>query len=71
VLPLLELFLSEVAVHHRVAMLVDAIDEVLASHADHATFPVLQVALVEVVPLLDSLVSSTYAPAVVRRFWQR
>ena len=33
VLPLLQLLLPEVVAHHRVAM--------LASHADHAAFPVL------------------------------
>ena len=39
-LPLLQLLLSEVAANHRVAVLVDAVNEVLAVHADHATFPV-------------------------------
>ena len=51
-LHLLPLRLPEVAAHHRVAVLVNAIDEVLACHADHATFPVIQVALVEKIPLL-------------------
>ena len=44
-LPLLQLFLPEVAAHHRVAVLFNAIDEVLASHADHAPYALLQVAL--------------------------
>ena len=51
-LTLLELLLPEVAANSRVAVLIDAISEVLAGHADHATFPVLQIALVDVVPLL-------------------
>ena len=42
VLPLLQLLLPEVAAHHRVAVLIDAIDEVLAGHADHASLPSLQ-----------------------------
>jgi len=53
VLPLLQLLLPEVAAHHRVAVLIDAIDEVLAGHADHASLPVLQVAVIEEVPLLQ------------------
>ena len=52
-LTLLQLLLPEVAAHHRVAVLVDAIGEVLAGHADHAAFPVLQVALVDKTPLLQ------------------
>ena len=51
-LALLQLLLPEVAAHHRVAMLVNAINEVLAGHADHAPFPVLQVAVVDEIPLL-------------------
>ena len=51
-LTLLELLVSEVAAHHRVAVLIDAIDEVLAGHADHAAFPVLQVSIVDKIPLL-------------------
>ena len=52
VLTLLQLLLSEVAAHHRVAVLVDAIGEVLAGHTDHAAFPVLQVAVIDETPLL-------------------
>ena len=44
---LLQLLLPEVAAHHRVAVLIDAIDEVLAGYANHSTFPVLQVAFVD------------------------
>ena len=58
-LPLLELLLPEVAAHHRVAVLVDAIDEVLAGHADHAAFPVLQVTVVDKTPLLHHTRAST------------
>ena len=53
-LTLLQLLLPEIAAHHRVAVLVDAIGEVLAGHADNATFPVLQVAVIDEIPLLDS-----------------
>ena len=49
---MLQLLLPEVAAHHRVAVLVDAVNEVLAGHADHAAFPVLQLALVDKIPLL-------------------
>ena len=49
---LAELLRSEVAAHHRVAVLVEAISEVLAGHADHAPFPVLKIAFVDVVSLL-------------------
>ena len=49
---LLQLLLPEVAAHHRVAVLVDAIGEVLAGHADHAAFPVLQDAVIDEIPLL-------------------
>ena len=51
-LTLLQLLLSEVAAHHRVAVLVDAIGEVLAGHADHASLPVLQVPIIDKIPLL-------------------
>ena len=44
--------LPEVAAQHRVAMLVNAIDAVLAGNADQAACPVLQVALVDRTPLL-------------------
>lgn len=47
-----QLALPEVATHHRVAVLIDAIGEVLARHADNATLPALQVALVNEIPLL-------------------
>ena len=52
VLTLLQLLLPEVAADHRVAVLVDAIGEVLEGHADHAAFPVLQVTVVDKTPLL-------------------
>ena len=51
-LPLLKLLLPEVAAHHRVAALIDAISEVLASHADHAAFPALKITVVDKIPLL-------------------
>ena len=52
---MLELLLPEVAAHHRVAVLVDAISEVLAGHADDATAPSLQLSLVDEIPLLQGL----------------
>ena len=51
-LPLLQLLLPEVSAQHRVAVLVNAIDEELAAHADYAAFPIIQVALVEKITLL-------------------
>ena len=63
VLALLQLLLPEVAAHHRVAVLVNAIGEVLAGHADHAFFPVLQFAVVDKIPLLHGTSLST--PALV------
>ena len=48
---MLELALPEVAAHHRVAVLIDAI-KVLAGHADHIAFPVLQVSFVDKVSLI-------------------
>lgn len=53
-LTLLKLLLSDVASHHRVAVLIDAIGEVLAGHADHSAFPSLQVALVNEIPILHN-----------------
>ena len=52
VLTLLQLLLAQVAAHHRSAVLVNAISEVLASHANDATLPPLQVALINKIPLL-------------------
>ena len=53
-LTLLQLLLPEIAAHHRVAVLVDAIDEVLAGHAHHAALPRLQVSIVHKIPLLHN-----------------
>ena len=46
-LPLLQLLLPKVAAHHRVAVLIDAINEVLAGHTDHASLPSLQASIVD------------------------
>jgi len=46
VLPLLKQLLPEVAANHCSAMAVNPIGEVLTSHADHSTFPALQVLFV-------------------------
>ena len=65
-LSLLQLLLPEVAAHHRVAVLVDAISEVLAGHANDAAFPVLQVAVIDEIPLLQyPFVTSTSVLALV------
>ena len=70
-MPLLQLLLLEVAAQHRVAVLVNAVSEVLAGHADHAAFPVIQVALVERIPLLNApLCCSTIELLQVRLDWQ-
>jgi hypothetical protein len=47
VLTLLQLLLPEVATHLRMAVLIDAIGEVLAGHADQATLPSLQASIVD------------------------
>jgi hypothetical protein len=52
VLTLRQLLLSEVALHHRVAVLIDLIVEVLVGHADHFAFRVLPCAFIDVVPCL-------------------
>ena len=57
-LSLLQLLLPECATEQRVAVLIDAIGEVLTGHADHASFPPLQVSLVNEVPLLHNPLSS-------------
>ena len=49
---LLQLILPEVAAHHRAAMLIEAIDEVLVGHADAAAFPTLDVSLIDSAPPL-------------------
>ena len=51
-LTLLRLLLPEVAADHRVAVLIKAMGEVLAGYADHTAFPVLQVAVIDTIPLL-------------------
>ena len=54
VVPLVQLFPADVARHKGVAVLVNAIGEVLASHADDATFPAFQFLLVDKVPALHT-----------------
>ena len=53
-LTLLKLLLPEVASNNRVAVLIDAIGEVLAGHSDQSAFPSLQVALVNETPILHN-----------------
>ena len=49
---LLQLLLPEVAAHQSVAVLVDPVGEVLASHADAGSLPALELPLVNETPLL-------------------
>ena len=59
-LTLLELLLPEVAAHHRVAVLVDAIGEVLAGQANPSPLPVLKLTCVDVFPIVhDPLANGT------------
>ena len=61
VIALLELLLPEIASHHRSAVSIHAICEVLASQADPGSLPVLQLPLIHEIPLLhrSSLLSTT------------
>ncbi len=51
VITLLELLLPEVAGHHRSAVGIHVISEVLTSQADPGSFPVLQLFLIHKIPL--------------------
>ena len=51
-LSLPQLLLPLVAAHHRVAVLFNVIGEVLEGHTNHAAFLVLQVAVIDEIPLL-------------------
>ena len=66
VVSLRELFSTDVAGHKGVAVLVDAIGEVLTGHADHASFPALEFVLVDNVPVLHMFFAGTY---VLRQVW--
>ena len=57
-LALFKLPLPECATAQRVAVLIDAISEVLTVHADRSAFPPLQVSLVNEIPLLHNSLSS-------------
>ena len=52
VFTLLEQTSSELATSQGMAVLVNAIGEVLTGHADHAAFPALQIFVVDEIPLL-------------------
>ena len=51
----LELLLPEVAGHHRPAVAIHAIGEVLTSQADPCSFPVLQLSIIYKIPILHGL----------------
>ena len=65
-----QLALPEVAGQHRVAVTIHAVGEVLARHANDTTFPTLQVAIVEEIPVLHKLPASTSVLVRVERFRQ-
>ena len=54
VVALLKLLLSGVATEKGVAVLVDAVAEVLTGHANTGSFPALKLALVDEIPLLHN-----------------
>ena len=70
VVSLRELFSTDVAGHKGVAVLVNAVGEVLTGHADHTPFPAFEFMLVDNVPVLHMLLFSTYVLARVRVRWQ-
>lgn len=59
VLPLLELPFFEVAANDGVAVPIDAVGEVLASHADAGSFPIAQIAIVHVIPVLHGAIGAS------------
>ena len=69
-LSLLQLLLPECATEQRVAVLIDAIGEVLTGHADHTPFPALEFMLVDNVPVLHMFFASTHVLGQVRACWQ-
>jgi len=70
VVSLRELFSTDVAGHKGVAVLVDAIGEVLTGHADHTPFPALEFMRVDNVPVLHMFFASTYVLDQVWVGWQ-
>ena len=55
VVTLLEQLLSELAGHHRSAVSVHSVSEVLAREADPCSFPVLKLFFVDVLPFVHTL----------------
>ena len=55
VIALLQLLLAEIAGHHRSAVAINAIGEVLTSQADPSSFPVLQLAFIDKTPILHPI----------------
>ena len=62
VVALLELPLPCIATENRVAMAVNAIDEVLAGHTHNTPFPALQVAVVDIIPILHNRNTTSVHP---------
>jgi hypothetical protein len=60
VLALLQLLLADVAAKKRVAVLVDAVGEVLTGHADGSATPPLQFPFVNEWPILHTLLAGSY-----------
>ena len=52
---MLQRLLSEIAANHRVAVLIGAIGEVLASHANLSAFPDLQFSFLDLVLFLHAI----------------
>ena len=56
---LLEQLLSERASHHRAAVSIYSVAEVLAGQADPGSLPVLELPFVDVVPLVHNLLANS------------
>jgi len=55
VIPLLKLFLPGVAAEKGVAVLIDAVAEVLTGHTDARSLPTLKLVVIDKVPFLHAL----------------
>ncbi len=75
VIALLQLLLPEVAGHHRSAVAIHAIGEVLTGEADARTLPVLQLSLVNEIPFLHARTtqrpSNSTSVLLPRRVWMQ
>lgn len=67
-LSLLELLLLEVASKDRVAVLINAVREVLASHTDDSPFPYQEFPVINEIPLLHQSQASEDT-VIVQKYW--